>query len=83
MLTAKKWVYSRDKSKKNGTEYKLNNKTSKLDLTNPLSSREMKYDPVKKVKEIFQNHNRETSVTKKGRLIKIPDLKLRREDLFP
>jgi hypothetical protein len=42
----------------------------------------VKYDPIKEVKSIFENYNREVSLTKKGRLIKIPDIKLKKEDLF-
>ena len=45
---------------------------------NNTSTKETKYDPIKEIRSIFENHNRETMATKKGRLISIPEIKLNR-----
>lgn len=82
LLTAKKWIPSKEKKTKATSEYK-SNRVSKAEISYTPISKQYKNDPIKQVKEIFESHNKETAATKRGRYIKIPELSLKRQDLFP
>lgn len=79
-LTAKKYVPKSESRKKSKTDQRGRSKSKMESYYNPVS--EFKYDPIQEVKSIFELHNRETSNTKKGRFIKIPNISLTREDIF-
>lgn len=83
-LTTKKWIPRGDSKKKSDGDKSSLGKTKIQEQKKlyyaPVNM--LKYDPIQEVKSIFENYNREASVNKKGRLIKIPDINLRREDLF-
>lgn len=72
-MSERKWVPTRKDRKKKSLEVRKG-----MTETNNTSIKETKYDPIKEIKSIFENHNRETMATKKGRLISIPEIKLNR-----
>jgi hypothetical protein len=41
-----------------------------------------KCDPIDEIKKLFEAHNRDALVNKKGRIIQIPEINIKREDLF-
>ena len=73
-LTAKKWIPKSESKKKSQSTHGGKNKMEMYYV--PV--KEFKYDPIKEVNSIFEDNNREFSMTKKGRFIKIPDINLTR-----
>ena len=74
-MSERKWVPTRKDRKKKTIE--LRKGKGNIEISS-FSTKETKYDPIKEIRNIFETHNRETMVTKKGRLINIPEISLKR-----
>lgn len=72
-MTGKRWIPKRRIEKDNTIEVK-----SEV----VYAPHEGKYDPIQAVLQIFEDHNKETHDTKKGRAIRIPKINYCREDVM-